>query len=180
MNRVITSDRNFYDRCYLNAHDRSGEIFLVTGLGVYPNLGVVDAYAAARVGGRIYSTKFSDALAERSLDQKVGGYQIDVVEPLSKLRLQCSSPDGSLDFDLRWTGSFDAVQEDPHLLLGGNNRPVLDASRFSQLGSLERRVADRRPQLHGERRQVVGGQGPVVGHQAGRRVRAGRAPAGRP
>jgi hypothetical protein len=135
MNRVITSDRNFYDRCYLNAHDRSGEIFLVTGLGVYPNLGVVDAYAAARVGDRIYSTKFSDALAERSLDQKVGGYQIDVVEPLSKLRLQCSSPDGSLDFDLRWTGSFDAVQEDPHLMLGGNNRPVLDASRFSQVGT---------------------------------------------
>ena len=23
-----TSDRNAYDRCYLNAHDRSGEVFL--------------------------------------------------------------------------------------------------------------------------------------------------------
>ena len=41
MARVGTSDRNFYDRCYLNAHDRSGELFLVTGLGTYPNLGVV-------------------------------------------------------------------------------------------------------------------------------------------
>ena len=40
-----TSDRNFYDRCYFNAHDRTGDIFLVTGLGVYPNLGVIDAYA---------------------------------------------------------------------------------------------------------------------------------------
>ena len=111
---------------------------------MYPNLGIVDAYAAARVGGRIYST--SSRRARRAqLDQKVGGYQIDVVEPLSKLRLQCSSPDGSLDFDLRWTGSFDAVQEDPHLLLGGNNRPVLDASRFSQLGSWngELRIAGR-------------------------------------
>jgi len=52
MNRVASSDRNFYDRCYFNAHDRSGEIFLVTGLGVYPNLGVVDAYAVARSGTR--------------------------------------------------------------------------------------------------------------------------------
>jgi hypothetical protein len=134
MNRVTTSDRNFYDRCYLNAHDTTGEIFLVTGLGVYPNLGVIDAYAAARVGDRVYSVRFSGALAERGLDQRVGGYQIDVVRPLSELRLRCQSPDGSLDFDLRWTGSFAAVQEEPHLLLAGN-RPILDASRFSQLGS---------------------------------------------
>ena len=43
MDRVASSDRNFYDRSYFNAHDRTGEIFLVTGLGVYPNLGVIDA-----------------------------------------------------------------------------------------------------------------------------------------
>jgi hypothetical protein len=46
MNRVATSDRNFYDRCYFNVHDRTGDIFVGTGLGVYPNLGVIDAYAA--------------------------------------------------------------------------------------------------------------------------------------
>ena len=43
-----TSDRNAYDRCYLNAHDRTGDVFLVTGLGLYPNLGVIDAYATVR------------------------------------------------------------------------------------------------------------------------------------
>lgn len=139
MNRVTTSDRNFYDRCYLNAHDGTGEIFLVTGLGVYPNLGVIDAYAAARVGDRVHSVKFSDALAERSLDQTVGGYSIEVIKPLSELRLACQSPDGSLDFDLRWTGSFAAVQEEPHSLLAGN-RPILDASRFSQVGAWKGRL----------------------------------------
>jgi hypothetical protein len=136
MNRVVTSDRNFYDRCYLNAHDRTGEIFLVTGLGVYPNLGVTDAFAVARTGATQHSVRFSDALAERSLDQRVGGYQIDVTEPLRELRVRCASPDGSLDFDLHWTGSFDAVQEDPHLLLAAS-RPILDASRFSQVGTWE-------------------------------------------
>lgn len=134
MNRVASSDRNFYDRCYLNVHDRSGELFMVTGLGVYPNLGVIDAYAAARHGDRQWSVKFSDALASRSLDQQVGGYRIEVVEPLRRLHLTCQSPDGSLDFDLHWTGSFPAAQEEPHLLLAGD-RPILDASRFSQLGT---------------------------------------------
>jgi hypothetical protein len=53
MDRVASSDRNFYDRCYFNAHDRTGDVFLVTGLGVYPNRGVIDAYATARCGGRL-------------------------------------------------------------------------------------------------------------------------------
>ena len=34
---TVNSDRNFYDRCYFNGHDRTGDIFLITGLGVYPN-----------------------------------------------------------------------------------------------------------------------------------------------
>ena len=25
---VASSDRNFYDRCYFNAHDRTGDVFL--------------------------------------------------------------------------------------------------------------------------------------------------------
>jgi hypothetical protein len=72
MDRVATSDRNFYDRCYINLHDPSGEVFMVTGLGVYPNLGVIDAYAAARTDDEIRSVRFSDALGDRSLDQQVG------------------------------------------------------------------------------------------------------------
>jgi hypothetical protein len=139
MDRVASSDRNFYDRCYFNAHDRTGEIFLVTGLGVYPNLGVIDAYAAARCGGRVWSVRFSDALGERGLDQRVGGYRIEVVEPLRRLNLSCAAPDGSVDFDLRWTAAFPAVAEEPHLLLAGR-RPVLDASRFSQVGSWSGRL----------------------------------------
>ena len=139
MDRVATSDRNFYDRSYFNAHDRSGEIFLVTGLGVYPNLGVIDAYAAARSGERVWSVRFSDALAARSLDQSVGGYRIEVLEPLRLLRLTCQSPDASLDFDLRWTAAFPAVQEERHLLMSGD-RPVVDSSRFCQLGAWSGRL----------------------------------------
>ena len=152
MDRVATSDRNFYDRCYFNAHDRSGEVFLVTGLGVYPNRGVIDAYATARCGGRQWSVRFSDALGERSLEQRVGGYRIEVIEPLRRLRLRCAAPDGGVDFDLHWTAAFPAVQEEPHLMLAGR-RPVLDASRFSQLGSWDGRlrVGDREFAVSGDR-----------------------------
>src|SRR5258707_10838602 len=47
-----SSDRNFYDRSYFNAHDRTGDIFLISGIGYYPNLGVKDAFVLVRRGAR--------------------------------------------------------------------------------------------------------------------------------
>ena len=45
-------DRNFYDRSYFNAHDRTGDIFVISGIGYYPNLGVKDAFVLVRRGRR--------------------------------------------------------------------------------------------------------------------------------
>src|SRR5690349_21203191 len=89
MQYVATSDRNVYDRCYFNAHDRTGDVFLVTGLGVYPNLGVIDAYATVRRGDRQWAARYSDALHEDRLDQRVGAYRIEVIEPLNRVRVVC-------------------------------------------------------------------------------------------
>ena len=132
MARVASSDRNFYDRSYFNAHDQDGGTFLVSGFGVYPNLGVTDAFVAVRQGDRQWAVRFSDALIERSTDLRVGGYRIEVLEPLQRLRLVCEHE--LLSADLTWTGSFPAVDEEAHLMLNGV-RPTLDAQRFAQVGS---------------------------------------------
>jgi hypothetical protein len=132
---VGTSDRNFYDRSYLNAHDRTGDVFLITGFGVYPNLGVKDAYATVRRGNRQYAVHFSDALDDDRLDQRVGPYRIEVVEPLQKLRLVCDGDEHGIGFDLTWDGSFAAVQEQGHVMRPDGVRAIIDASRFAQVGS---------------------------------------------
>ena len=131
-----TSDRNFYDRCYFNAHDRTGEVFLVTGLGVYPNLGVIDAYATVRVGGRQVAVRMSDALDD-STDRRapaVGPYRIEVVEPLQTIRLVCDADAHGVGFDLTWQGSFAAVEEEGHVMRTGP-RAIIDACRFAQVGT---------------------------------------------
>ncbi len=133
MARTATSDRNFYDRYYFNAHDTTGDIYVVSGFGVYPNLGVVDAFATAVRGTDQRAVRFSDALDTRCPD-RVGEYRVEVIEPLERLRVVCEHPD--LSFDLTWAGSFRAVLEERHLLMSGP-RPNLDASRFAQLGTWE-------------------------------------------
>ena len=82
-----TSDRNFYDRCYFNAHDRSGDLFLVTGVGYYPNLGTKDAFVLVRRGDEQTALHLGDAIDDDRLHQRVNGYGLEVVDPLRKLRL---------------------------------------------------------------------------------------------
>lgn len=133
MSWVGTSDRNFYDRCYLNAHDRTGNLFFITGLGYYPNLGVKDAYALLRRGGEQTAVHLSDEIGEERMNQSVGAYRIEVTDPLRRLRLVLEETEG-MAFDLTWEGSFDVIREQPHVLRSGN-RITLDAQRFAQVGT---------------------------------------------
>jgi hypothetical protein len=134
MRHAGTSDRNFYDRCYFNAHDRTGEIFVVTGLGVYPNLGVIDAYATVRRGDHQVSVRMSDALGDDRMNQSVGPYRIEVIEPLQRIRLVCDADDHGIGFDLTWEGSFPTIEEPQHVSRSGG-RIILDAQRFAQVGT---------------------------------------------
>jgi hypothetical protein len=137
MAHVVSSDRNAYDRCYFNAHGRSGEPFLVCGIGIYPNLGVIDAYATVRIGDRQVTVRASDAMGrEDRLAPAVGPFRLEVIEPLERVRFVCEGDEHGLGFDLTWQGSFPAVDEAPHVWRSGG-RVVLDAQRFAQVGTWE-------------------------------------------
>lgn len=128
-----SSDRNFYDRSYYNAHDRSGDVFLITGIGYYPNLGVKDAFVLVRRGDEQTAVHLSDAIDADRLNQHVLGYRVEVQEPLHRLRIVMDQTEG-MAVDLTWNGLFDVVQEQPHVMRAGN-RVTLEAQRFAQLGS---------------------------------------------
>ena len=136
MEHMVSSDRNAYDRYYFNAHDRTGDIFLLTGYGVYPNLGVTDAFVTVRRGDDQVTVRTSDALDQDRLHPHVGPYRIEVIEPLQELRVVCDADEHGIGMDLRWRGSFPAVDEVPHLMRQ-NRKVILDAQRFAQVGTWE-------------------------------------------
>ncbi len=127
------SDRNFYDRSYFNAHDRTGDIFVISGIGYYPSLGVKDAFLLVRRGDVQTTVHLSDAIDGDRLNQHVNGYRVEVVEPLQKLRIVMDETEG-VACDLTWYGLFGVVQEQRHLMRQGT-KVTLDAQRFAQLGS---------------------------------------------
>ncbi|GAA4109447.1 hypothetical protein GCM10022215_03740 [Nocardioides fonticola] len=128
-----TSDRNFYDRNYFNAHDRTGEIFVITGLGYYPNLGTKDAYLLVARNGQHTAVHLSDLCDGDRMNQHVGAYSVEVIEPLQTIRLRLEETEG-ISADLTWEGSFPVIQEERHILRSGS-RVTLDAQRFAQVGT---------------------------------------------
>ena len=69
---VGTSDRNFYDRYYFNMHSSSDELFVITGLGQYPNLGVTDAFITVSIGTEQHTVRASRELGVDRMDTSVG------------------------------------------------------------------------------------------------------------
>ena len=130
---VGTSDRNFYDRYYFNLHGSSDELFMVMGLGQYPNLGVQDAFAAVRRGGSHHVVRASRELGERS-DTSVGPFRVEVIEGLKKVRyILEESKERPIAMDITWEGAIPALLE-PHQFIRRHGRTMFDSRRFAQTG----------------------------------------------
>ncbi len=130
---AATSDRNFYDRYYFNLHGSSDELFLVMGMGFYPNLGTQDAFAVVRRGAHHRVVRASRELGDRS-DLSVGPFRIEVIEPLRKLRFVLEPSEHAISFDVTWEGAIPAWQEPRHFVRR-NGRVLFDTSRFAQTGT---------------------------------------------
>ncbi len=129
---VGTSDRNFYDRYYFNLHGCSDELFMVMGLGQYPNLGVQDAFAVVRRGTKHRVVRASRTLGDR-MDTTVGPFRVEVVEGLRRLRFVIDDDRHGIAADLHWEGAMPAFEEPRHYIRK-HGRVLFDTMRFAQTG----------------------------------------------
>ena len=131
---VATSDRNFYDRYYFNCHDLTGDTFLVVTMGVYPNIGVIDAFATVvQRNERQFVVRASRELGEDRSRTVVGPIGVEVLEGLRRLRVWCEPNEWDLSFDLTFEGAAFPFQE-PHFFRRAGNRVVMDYTRLTQPG----------------------------------------------
>ncbi|HEU5030871.1 MAG TPA: hypothetical protein VFV01_38565 [Spirillospora sp.] len=133
MRHVTTSDRNFYDRYYFNVHACSDELMMLIGIGQYPNLGVMDAFAVVRRGPLHKVVRASRELGNDRMDTTVGPFRVEVIEGLKRLRVVLDETEHGLSFDLTWDGAIPATLEPPHYLRW-QERVVFDSRRLAQTG----------------------------------------------
>ena len=132
--RVGTSDRNFYDRYYFNALPHAGDLFFITGLGVYPNLGVADAYVCVLHENKHRVVRASRELGVDRTDTTVGPFRIEVLEGLKRLRVILEPNEWGLAYDLTWDGFEPAHEEPRHFVRAPHDRVTFDTCRLAQMG----------------------------------------------
>ncbi len=152
MRYVATSDRNCYDRCIFQGVDHDADAYFITGLGVYPNLDVIDAYATVRRGSKQWAVRTAGVRPDDKCAQAVGPYRIEVVRPFHELRIVCDADEHGLGLDLTYRSEYGPISEPQHVRRQGD-RILLDASRFAGLGtwSGELRVAGERIEVTPDR-----------------------------
>jgi hypothetical protein len=133
---VYTPDRHFYDRYYFNMHGSDDELFLVTGLGQYPNLGVTDAFVTVAHDNVQTTVRASRELGSDRLDTNVGPLHVEVLEGLRSLRVICDPNEWGVAFDLVFTGTVEALAE-PKSFTRSRTRIVQETFRYAQVGSWE-------------------------------------------
>jgi hypothetical protein len=129
-----TSDRNFYDRYYFNCHPCSDELFLIAGMGQYPNLGVMDAFLVVLHRGQHRVVRASKELGVDRMDTSVGPLHIEVLEGLKRLRVVCEPNEWGLDCDLTFEGGIAAFKEPRHYQRRFE-RVFFDSMRLAQTGA---------------------------------------------
>ncbi len=137
---VFTSDRNFYDRYYFNLHPSSEELFLITGMGQYPNLGTTDAFVSVSHGDTIHVVRASRELGSDRLSSSVGPFRVEVLEGLKRLRLICEPNEWDVSFDLTFDGTVPALEEPKTFQRMAHGRIQMDTSRYSQVGGWSGRL----------------------------------------
>ena len=133
--RVATSDRNFYDRCYFNMHSCSDELFLIMGLGQYPNLGTSDAFVTVSLGEKQFIVRASKDLAGDRSNTRVGPIGFEVLEGLKRLRVYCEPNEWGLSMDLVFEGTVACALEPKTVQRFPHGRMQMETSRFSQVGT---------------------------------------------
>ena len=108
MRHVVTGDRNFYDRYYFNCHGSSDELFLIAGMGQYPNLGVQDAFVVVLHDQQHRVVRASRELGDDRMNTTVGPIRIEVIEPLRRHRVILEPNEWGLEADLTWEGTIAA------------------------------------------------------------------------
>ncbi|MGQ0701013.1 MAG: hypothetical protein ACT4PZ_22570 [Panacagrimonas sp.] len=131
---VATSDRRFYDRYFFTGHACDESLFFMIGMGVYPNLGVIDAFASVAHGDTQTTTRGSRELGfDRMNTTRVGPIDIEVLEGLRRIRLR-GHPGEAVSFDLEWNGAVPAFDEPP-IFNRVMNRVMEQATRLIQTGT---------------------------------------------
>jgi hypothetical protein len=131
-----SGDRNVYDRYFFNGYRADGELYFAAAWGLYPNRSVMDASFSVIRGGEQISVHASRRAPTDRVDMAVAPVNVEVLEPMRRLRLTVGPNDSGVEADLVFTNTTTALEE-PRFTRHSGSRVVMDYTRLTQFGVWE-------------------------------------------
>lgn len=133
---VVSDSVHWNDGFYFTLGDEATGAALYAAIRLYPNTDVIDGFACVSLDGRQYNARWSRRLRPAIDDIAVGPLRLDILEPLSRLRLTCAGDEHGIAFDLAWTGWHEPYLEDRIVRYSGG-RKVYDRTNYDQCCAVE-------------------------------------------
>ena len=133
-----TSDPQAYERMWFTCEDTTGDLLVVAGMGIYPNLGTAEAFAIVNVRGRHTTVRAHRKLGLNRMDMTVGPLHFDLVEPFRQWRLWLDENEYGIAFDMSW---FDTKRPVYRLIGGGmfiGTKPFAGVAGYDGFGRQSR------------------------------------------
>ncbi len=131
---VATTDPNFFERFYFNLYSHSDDLFMIVGLGQYPNRGLIDAYAIAVRHGVQHSLRSSVVFDGDRAVTRAGPLGIEILSGTRSVSVRADEHEGSpIEFDLTWEADIAPYLEQRTNAKVGP-RTTDDGQRFVQTG----------------------------------------------
>lgn len=128
-----SSDRNVYDRYWFNGYQDDGEFYFGIGSAIYPNLGIMDCGLSIVRDGEQHSFHASRRAPVEPTETVVGPFQIDVLEPMRRIRVTLDDNETGIAADLTFSARTSAVEEGRQTVRNGSSLGM-DVTRFAQFG----------------------------------------------
>jgi hypothetical protein len=133
------TERNLYDRFFLNGYQRDGNLFFALALGQYPGRNVMDAAFSVIVDGVQHNLRASRLLGDDRLDTTVGPIRVRVDKPLRSVHvlIDDTGPDSAksgIAAHLAFTARGPVFEEAPFRSRSGY-RLLFDYTRMTQNGA---------------------------------------------
>lgn len=134
---VAQSDRSWTEKIWTTTAARDGSLQISFGLGVYPNRGVVDAFAGISRGVEQWTIRSSGRLGKDPMQGRVGPLQYEILEPLEKVRFSLAPTDAvPVAFDWVFEGAVPPALERREQHRGASGRRIAaDVVRYHQVGT---------------------------------------------
>lgn len=96
------TDPRAFDRVWFSAHDRTGDLLVVCGMGQYPNVNTADAYAICVHRGVLRYVRYHRALGVDRQNMEFGPLRFDLLAPFKTWKITLADNPHGFSFELFW------------------------------------------------------------------------------